>query len=372
MPRRDPRDAYGWQYRKDIVVEVHRDVPDVIGLTDEWAELCARQPIYSPTQGPVYCQLAMAHTLPPGARLAVITARRLGVLDGVWPLWVVRERGLSIARHMSWGCNTEYAGPICTCADAIAAMLAVVRREADAIHICGVPASSPPASMDLGLFSHRDAYGSPVIRCAAAGSVETWLSTKSSNFRQKLGNRQRRLATYGQVHSGPVRDDAIDGFVDWLFDTKIAWADAKGLAASWLRKPSVRRFAKAALRRSDSGVIGQAIWLNGSPIAGGISYIGTTFEHAIIANDPAWDKVGVSNLQRASDVSTAIKLGLDFDLRISHDEYKFRWLDDFDPRVTIWVVNRAVALPILLGCHWRRVRLMLGKLKSRFRQWAAR
>lgn len=344
-----------------ITVSVLRRAEDLVKISGEWGALYARIADTTPAQGPVYCLSVLMHADPLAVRLSVVVARNGEKLVGIWPLWVVHENRLAVVRHISAGSNEEYAGPLCDEMDALPAMLTTARCEGDVLHVCGIRQSSPLAQFVGGWYAHHGKVASPVVRCAEMADLDAWLAVKSKNFRSKYRRECRQLGQLGKLRLSRVELHEVDTFVDWLFDTKIAWADRNALKAAWLRRDLARKHAKWVLSRSDSGVIGTGLWLDGRLIAAAISLVGSVFEHFVTTYDPEFNRYSPGQILRAYDLSEAISLRLDFDLRITHDAYKARWIDDVDLRVTLTIANSWRSAPLLIRRHVRDLRCAFGR-----------
>lgn len=348
-----------------IDIIVHRDRVDIERLGPQWADLYARCSHGSPAQSPAYGLLAIEHATPPAARLSVITAWRAGVMVGIWPLWLVPDYGFAIARHISGGSNEEYGGPLAENGDVLLAMLNAARREADALHLCNLPADSACAKLLHGVTTHRTPILSPVMRCGQSANLAGWLAGKSDKFRQNMRREARSLNLLGAICVAQVDHAKIDEFVEWLFDTKSAWVSAKGITRSWVTQTSARNFYKSALKQNGEFVRGYAIKLNEAYIAGSISLHGAAVEYFIATHDPAYTAYAPGNILRLHVTEQAISEGLDLDLRISHEEFKLRWMDEMEQRVTITAINRWRAWPILMWCHVVDARRSVGMWRRR-------
>lgn len=337
-------------------------------LADGWSALLARQAGASVAQGPAYAAAALAAARPEGAQLALITAHHAdGHLAGIWPLWTERDGGVRIARHIGGGSRQEYAGPLAESAEAVAAMLQVAKAEADALHLCNLPVGSPLLRLVRGLNTHRHAVNSPVTRCATAGTFDAWLAGRSKSFRQSIRAGRRRLADCGVLRMGRPRSEEFDRFVDWLFDAKCAWLGANHHHSDWLYVPGARAFAKAALRDPATGVVGHGIWIGDRQIAGSLSLVGPVCEYFVTTFDPAFARFSPGHILTAEVIAEAIGLGLDVDFRITNESYKERWIDDFDPRVTLTIATSWRAMPLLAREHLKSARRKAAQVRRQLR-----
>lgn len=347
---------------------VLRSRSEIAAWAGGWSALLRRQRDGSPAQGPDYCLTAIDHALPDNAQLAVVGALRLGRIVGVWPLWILEDGGLSIATHIGGGSNQEYAGPLADDDEALAAMYDTARRLADALLVCGLPASSPLLQCARGIAVHRQHVYSPVVRCGNFATFDEWLATKSKNFRRKMRSSQRVLKGPVPCRIGRVEPAEIDEIVDWLFDAKCAWARERGIQNPWFSWAHSRSFAKAALRNPACNVIANAVWYEGRPIAAAMSVLGRSYEYFITTYDPEYMQHSPGKLLQAESVKEAIDAGVDFDMRITQEAYKLRWSDDYEHRVTLFVVHKVRSWPRLSGRYVSDFRRNAGKLRRQLRE----
>lgn len=348
-----------------LKIAVLRDRAEIMRWAGAWSVLLKQQDKASPAQGPDYCLTALDHALPPHAAVAVIAATRGGMAVGIWPLWIVREGGISFATHIGGGSNEEYAGPIGDDHDALAAMLDIARKIADVLLVCGLPSTSPLVHLARGLTVHRQAVLSPVVQCASFSTFDAWLGTKSRNFRAKMRASHRALAAAGALRTGRVQAHEIEEAVDWLFDTKCAWPRERGIDQPWFSKPSARAFAKAALRNPNCKTICNGLWLDDKLIAAEISLRGHSYELFITTYDSEMKQFSPGQILQAESLKQAIDLNLNFDMRITHEAYKLRWSDDFDPRVTLFFANGPRAWGKLFQRYLSDFRRIAGRLRRR-------
>jgi hypothetical protein len=126
-----------------------------------------------------------------GGELKVITVQRGQTLVAVWPLYSRRESGRVVARHLGCESNEEYSGPLIRDdedANEIAARaLELARTFADVLEIYCLrwPSLLPKVIAENRLFEDRHFARSPVPTLRGFGNFETWLATKSNNFRSQ-------------------------------------------------------------------------------------------------------------------------------------------------------------------------------------------
>lgn len=287
----------------------------------------------------------------------VIVASRDDELVGIWPMWLVRERGLTVGRHVGMGSDEEYAEPLAADTEAMEAMLDAALSLCDVLAINNVRADSLLLRRKPGWLSHRMSILSPVTRCSAALSWDGWLAGRTRNFRQGLRWQRRRLESQGSAYIGVVPSAETDSFVEWMFESKCRWLASRGKKIpGWLNQPEPRRFVKAALLDPRSKLVGHTISLDGRYIAGAICLSGDVHEYMITTYDPTFASFSPGHVLTGHCVAQAIAAGCDFDFRITHEAYKLRWIDDFDRRYSLTIASTVRAAPMLIRLHFASLR----------------
>jgi CelD/BcsL family acetyltransferase involved in cellulose biosynthesis len=214
----------------------------------EWAALAlaAKNPFATPE----WCEAWLRHI---GADLQVhlFAGRRPdGTVAAIVPLVVTRGRYVRKARFLGFGPSNEL-GPIVAPGDreAGAAMLrdalAATRRDWDVFVGEYLPGSGWAARVGATLV-RREA--DPDVH----GPWESWdayLASRSSNFRQELRRKERRLGERGLAFRELTEASDLDGALDVLFELHRArWGEQ---ASRWFagREAFQREFAQVALDR---------------------------------------------------------------------------------------------------------------------------
>ncbi len=338
-------------------ITLYRDPADLKHTIDAWESLYRCHGNRSPATSPRYCLLALEHARREEASPLVIAASRDGELVGIWPMWLVRERRLTVGRHVGIGSNEEYAEPLAADTEAMEAMLDAALALCDVLAINNVRSDSLLLRRKLGWLSHKTPILSPVTRCGAAPSWEAWLAERTRNFRQSLRGQRRKLEKQGVTHIGAVRRVEIDDFVEWMIETKCRWLSNRSKKiAGWLQQPESWRFVKAALADPRSKLVGHAISLDGQYIAGALCLSGSVHEYMITAYDPAFASFSPGHVLTGHCVEQAIADGSDFDFRITHDAYKLRWIDDYDRRYSLIIASTVRAMPMLVRLYFASLR----------------
>jgi CelD/BcsL family acetyltransferase involved in cellulose biosynthesis len=335
-----------------LTVAVCDDVAQARALKAEWDGLLAEATAGSEAMSfdyvvPAWGELSKVSS----NRLAIVTVRRGGRLDCVWPLYISRVRFKSVARHPGCGAYEEYAGPLFRdgpgAAEVLRAALTAAKGLADLLQVYNVPEGSLAAQVLADDRAHglRSSVSSPVISLKAFDDFESWVKTKSKNFRAALRNDRRRLQDVGVVEFremvGPV-----DGArcVDWMFENKRQWARERKISHSWIHDDLGHAFFKAlAVRtpqerpaRPDTQFF--ALLLDDKIISAGIGLVShDRIEYFMSAVDSAYNYYSPGNQFVMEYATVAIGMGLDYDFRITTDPYKLRWTDRFDRYDSFWI-----------------------------------
>lgn len=333
-------------------VAICDDVAHLHGFKSEWDDLLAGAKAGSEAMSfdyivPAWRELSKVA----GNRLAIITVRRGGRLDCVWPLYVSRARFRSEACHLGCGAYEEYAGPLFRdgpdAADTIRAALQAAKGLADLLKVYNVPETSLADEILAAdrAPSLRTSVSSPVINLKEFADFESWVKTKSKNFRAALRNDRRRLQDQGVVEFremvGPV-----DGArcVDWIFENKRRWAAERKIRRTWVYADSGKAFFMAlAVRTREErparpGVQFYALLLDDKIINAGIGFVShDRVEYFMSAVDNAYHYYSPGNQFVMEYATVALKMGLDYDFRITTNPYKLRWTDRFDRYDSFWI-----------------------------------
>jgi CelD/BcsL family acetyltransferase involved in cellulose biosynthesis len=363
----------------DLTVEVDTDPGAFARLRHEWGGLLPAAGAYSVALTPGYVEAAWGTTCADtGASLAVITVRRGARLVGLWPLYLSRQGGVTVANHIGAGDSGEYSAPLVATDDdpaAIAsAMLARALQLADVLSVFALKADAPLAAAIRAsrTLKYSNDLPSPVVTLEDFDSLEAWLATKSGSFRQELRAGRKKLMAQGVFEfvrmSGP--QDGQD-LVDWLFDMKRAWAANRRIVDSNILKEPAERFFGALLTRAptsdpaDGDVRGYALRLDGRIISGCINFHSPRrLEFVMTAFDPEWRKFAPGHLMVEECVRLASQEGAVFDFRLTGDSYKLRWANRFDLYQTHILACTPRGAPRIL-------RLEANRLVRRARIWGS-
>jgi CelD/BcsL family acetyltransferase involved in cellulose biosynthesis len=185
---------------------------------------------------------------------------------------------------------------------------------------------------------------------------DTYLASCSSNFRQQLRRRERRLKDGRDIQFRTATEETLDRDLAHLFSLhERRWADR----ASSLQTPGVIPF----LRDLAEAMLGRG-WLrlrlleaDGVPVAGFLGWrLGGVYTFYQSGFDPDWASMSVGTVMMADTIRSAIEEGAgQFDMLLGNEPYKLRFANDSYTVQTI-VVTRAMHPNRLLasGEAWAR------------------
>jgi CelD/BcsL family acetyltransferase involved in cellulose biosynthesis len=367
-----------------LTVTICGDVAQARALKSEWDDLFAQSAASSAAMSfdyviPAWKELSKVAR----NRLAIVTVRRGGRLECVWPLYVARIRFKSVACHLGCGAYEEYAGPLFRdgpgAAEILRAALKAAKALGDLLQVYNVPEASLAAKVLAAddTLVLRTSVSSPVITLRGVEDFESWVKSKSKNFRAALRNDRRRLQSIGTVEfremSGP-----LDGArcVDWIFEHKRRWVIEREMTPSWVQDELGKaHFMALAVRtpeerpaRPDTQFF--ALTLDDKIISAGIGFVShDRIEYFVSAVDSEYNYYSPGNQFVLGYATVAIQMGLDYDFRITSDPYKLRWTDRFDRYDSFWIACTPRGL-ISTARQWvrgeiRKARTKLGPLRRK-------
>ena len=275
--------------------------------------------------------------------LRVTAIRSDGKLIGILPLYVWAARPLRILRFLGHGPGDQL-GPIVdnghrpTVAHALPAALAQLDWDLIlAEQLAGDQGWSAPLA---GRRIVREA--SPVLRFGDAG-WEGFLRTRSRNFREQLGRRERKLAREQRVRYRLAAASDLESDLDILFRLhRVRWAGRySGFLAD---EPFHRSFAATAAERG-----WLRLWfleVDGEPVAAVYGFrVSDTECYYQAGRDRRWDHYRVGFVVLAHAIREAANDGmLEYRLLRGDEEYKQRF-ETHDPGLETVGVSSGLATP---------------------------
>ena len=265
-----------------------------------------------------------------GRRPLLTAARdRGGRLVAVLPLYLSSTVPLRTVRFIGHGPG-DHLGPVCRPADRPAVARALRRALQERRWPCDLfvaeklPAGAGWSALLGGRLAKRDS--SPVLSIEGQ-SWEGFLASRSANFRQQVGRRERRLK---REHGATFRfaDDpgGLERDLETLFRLHDArWAGGSD-AFSGPRRAFHREFAGKALERG-----WLRLWfleVDGRPVAGwyGFRFGGAEWYYQS-GRDPAWERWSVGSVMLVHTIRAAFEDGCrEYRFLLGDEAYKSRFM----------------------------------------------
>ena len=300
-----------------------------------------------------------------GAGMALeLASARTASGDTVAVLPLVRERRgpIAIVRFAGHGVADEL-GPVCAPADREAGTVALARVGGDVLIAERLRSDWPRVPLH-GRVVHEDE--SPVISLAEHGTWDDYLAERSSNFRQQVRRRARKLERGLELRyrlsTNPARLDAD-------FDALVAlhrarWGDVSS-ALSGAREAFHREFAALALERG-----WLRLWIGevrGVPVAAwyGFRFAGVESYYQS-GRDPDWDRhaVGAGILEHS--IREAFADGMrEYRLLRGDESYKRRYATSAPSVLTVALGRSAGGRALVRGVELLATRPRGRRLVSR-------
>lgn len=276
----------------------------------------------------------------------------------ILPLYAASTSVGRVLRFIGHG-PADQLGPVCAPEDRpmVANVLRglVERRESPGVLL---------AERLRGDEGHVDALGGGLIRQESfplialnGSSWEEWLATKSANFRQQAGRRERRLSREHHLEYRLVTEEhEVGQALDTLIELHEAHWQGRSSAFTPGRRAFHHEFARAASRRSWA-----RIWIasvDGEPAAAWLGFrFGNADSYYQMGRAPVWDSRNVGFLLLMRTIRDATEARADeYRLLLGNEPYKQR-LATKDPGVITCVVGSGL-MPLALRslmAHRRRL-----------------
>jgi CelD/BcsL family acetyltransferase involved in cellulose biosynthesis len=316
----------------------------------EWAALAAAAE--NPFASPEWCELWLRH-IGVDVDAHLFAARRQdGTPAAIAPLVVTRGRHVRKARFLGFGPSNEL-GPLAADSEsgtwALRESLAATRREWDVFLGEHLPGEGWAGRLGATFVERKP---DPFVR-GEWSSWDDYLGTRSSNFRQELRRKERRLGERGLAFRELGEAAELDGALDVLFELHRArWGDE---ASRWFagREAFQREFAQVALERGWLRV--SVMELEGTPVAAyhGFRYGGAEWSYQF-GRDPAVDAGSVGLIITAHAVRRSIEEGATtFRLGPGGQQYKLRFATGDDGLETVGLARGLRGRAALLAARRR-------------------
>jgi CelD/BcsL family acetyltransferase involved in cellulose biosynthesis len=317
-------------------------VEDFEAIAGEWRSLAARSRNLFAT--PEWAATWWRH-FGDGRRLLLTACRDAdGRIVAILPLYLTRDRPVRIVRFLGHGAGDEL-GPVC---DVNQPQLgAAVLRRALRERLWGwdvflgerMSGSSPWSALLDGDPIRREA--NPVLYTGGR-SWDDFLAEQSSNFREQMRRRERKLAReHDLCYRLSDRDSLEQDFESLLRLHRARWGE-EGSVEFARARDFHRDFAAQAL---DCGWL--RLWVmevNGGPVAAwyGFRFQGAEYYYQA-GRDPAWDRYSIGFVLLAHTMRETFNDGLDeYRLLRGGEQYKDRFANG-DQGLETMIVCRGLA-----------------------------
>jgi CelD/BcsL family acetyltransferase involved in cellulose biosynthesis len=314
-----------------MVTDETLEIAPIAGVDEvrrEWTDLAWKSE--NPFATPEWCEAWLEH-IADGFRLRLFACcGDDGSLVALLPLVVTQGRYVRKLRFLGFGAANQL-GPIAApenrdlAAEALRAALAATRSDWDLFLGESLPGEGWSARLGS---TQVGRLGSPVVR----GGWQSWdqyLASRSSNLRQELRRKERRLQEHGLRYRLVASREELEPAMDILFGLHRArWQED---ASRWFggQEAFHRAFARAALERGWLRL--RLLELEGGAVAGylGFSFGDTEWFYQLGREPSAESSVGLVLVAHA--LREAIAEGVtDFRLGPGAQSYKLRFATD-DP-----------------------------------------
>jgi CelD/BcsL family acetyltransferase involved in cellulose biosynthesis len=256
-------------------------------------------------------------------------------------------------------------GPVCASGDRAAATIALrdVAYEDDLLIAERIRSDWPRRPLGDNVMSEND---SPVIALADEGGWEPYLAARSSNFRQQVRRRARKLERALEVRYRLADDpDRLDADFDILVALHRARWGAQSSAFSDAREGFHREFAAVALSRG-----WLRLWLaesQGVPVAAwyGFRFAGVESYYQS-GRDPRWDRYAVGAGILEHSIREAFADGMrEYRLLRGDESYKRRYASWQASVLTVALAGTARGRALVAGARALAARPRGRRLVSR-------
>jgi CelD/BcsL family acetyltransferase involved in cellulose biosynthesis len=178
---------------------------------------------------------------------------------------------------------------------------------------------------------------------------EGYLETRSSSFRKKLRQRDRKLEREGAVRVRATTDDSLESDLAHFFALhERRWEERSSLEAGDA-KQSLSRFAEAAQRHGWLRL--RLLEVDETPVAAFLGWrLGDTFTFYQSGFDPEWSELSVGMVLLTRTIESAIEEGAaEFDMLLGDEAYKKRFQNHSREVQTVILTKQMAPARVLLA-----------------------
>jgi CelD/BcsL family acetyltransferase involved in cellulose biosynthesis len=353
--------------------EVITDFADLARLEDEWRVLYEAAFNPSPPQSYYFVRAAWeAFGASPGHKFAVFTCRDAGRLVGLWAIETTQRSGLAWLQNPGFGACEEYAGPLVADGrqgeEVTSRLFEEIRKTGDVLKVT-VPENHPLCRVQasrLSAFSHE--VPSPAIKLMGIGSFDEWFNSKTGSFRNNLRRKRRKLGKV-EVLNGSQDPKLSQTIIDWQFEEKRRYLVRRGMESSWIMDDRGLQLVKKVSDMAAYSATGVEIWAllaGGVPAAGAVCFRSRiSVELFMFVMNPEFSACSPGHLLLEDIARSSQERGLDFDFRITSEDYKLRWADGVVSYRTFVIALSPKGYPSVARARFRRWMLLTRKFGKR-------
>jgi CelD/BcsL family acetyltransferase involved in cellulose biosynthesis len=337
--------------------ELISDATEIGAIEDDWRALAELRGNAFLTPEWFWC---WTDSHPESISPLVIAVRRDGgELAGVLPLvldrgrrpWAVRFAGASFGDHFGPASREEDEASVAT-----AAMSALADEGLDRYMLMlnrVDPAGGWWQEIGNGSRAARVRFVQqraelPCIRLEGL-DWEGYLQTRSSSFRKKLRQRDRKLEREGTVVVRATTDDSLESDLAHFFALHERRWEERSSLEDGDAKQSLSRFAEAAQRHGWLRL--RVLEVDGTPVAAFLGWrLGDTFTFYQSGFDPDWSELSVGMVLLTRTIESAIEEGAaEFDMLLGDEAYKKRFQNHSREVHTVVLARRRSPARVLLS-----------------------
>ncbi len=178
---------------------------------------------------------------------------------------------------------------------------------------------------------------------------ESYLASRSRNFRSQIGRRERNLRREHEVSVRSATDETVQDDISQLFDLHMRRWSGRGRSSleAKVARPFLTSFAVAAQRRDWLRL--RLLEVDGTAVAAFLGWrLGQTYAFYQSGFDPDWSGMSVGMVLMALTVRSALEEGADeFDMLLGDEPYKHRFTNASRPVQTV-ILTRSMGPTRLL------------------------
>jgi CelD/BcsL family acetyltransferase involved in cellulose biosynthesis len=342
--------------------EVITNFAELARLENEWCALYESAFNPSPPQSYYFVRASWeAFGSSPEHKFAVFTCRDAGRLVGLWAIETTKRSGVAWLQNPGFGACEEYAGPLVADGkqgeEVTSRLLQEIGKAGDVLKVT-VPENHPLCRVPfsaVSAFSHE--VPSPAIKLMGVSSFEDWFNAKTGSFRNNLRRKRRKLGNV-EVLNGSQDAELSQTIIDWQFEEKRRYLVRRGMESSWIMDDRGLHLVKKLAAMAPHSVTGVEIW---ALLAGGVPAAGAVCFHSRISVElfmfvmnPEFSACSPGHLLLEDIARSSQERGVDFDFRITSEDYKLRWADGVVSYRTFVIALTPKGFPSVAKARFRR------------------